>query len=383
MGRPLTGTHTRYTQISTLQFVFLLMVLIFPTEMFTLPGPLALKAGIEAPWAVVLAGLESLLPLWIGLWASRSRTGSTVFTQLRVTHATAAAILGIAFLVVMWFYVVFAMGQFVDIVHGFLLVRTPPVVSMLFAAILVAYVTQGSIEPMARMAEFVVVVGLPLVLLVFILAMPYMDIHWVQPIWPYRPTVALKNSLLPASYLGETVMTAVLGAHLKPGTRPLRAGALATALNTAVLLVALYLPLLLFGPIHTSVLTAPLLTAVRDIHYGYILERLDTVVLPIWIVLICLKMSVGTFVAAEGFVNAFGHRRTRWLPSGIIGTGGIAALYLFQSLPSTEHAIGKYWLDYTFPALVLTIALAGALVRLGRRIPEGPFDPAGPRPTPP
>lgn len=381
MSGRLTGVYTRYTQVSTLQFILVLMVLVFPTEMFTLPAPLALKAGLNAPWAVLVAGLEALLPFVVGLWASQGRSAVSLYASLRLVSPPTALLLALVFVGCVWALNVLVMAEYAEIVHGFLLPRTPLAIPVFFGITLVAFMTQSTLEPIARMTEIVSVIGLPILALVFLLAMPYMDVHWVEPIWPQQPGLMLKTSILPASYLGEVVLVAVLGSHVAPGTRLLRAGIIATVFNTVILLVSLYLPLLLFGPVHTSVLSSPMLAAVRAIHYGYVLERLDTVVLPIWIVLICLKMAIIAFTGAEALVNAAGHRKTKWLPSALVGSAGIASLYEFQSLPSTIHVIGVMWSQWVFPILVVSVAMSGLALRLGEARSTRPWSTAGPRPT--
>lgn len=356
------------SQVSARQLTFLLLVMTFPMELLALGWTLIHTAGQDATWAVIFAALLATVAWWVALLALRRDATHGLVAGLKLRSPLFGTVLGVLLPLAIAVPVALHVAMFIQVLHTFTLPNTPTVVLALLLATAVLYLVRGGLESVARVVSLAVPVGLGILLVLVGLAVPFMDVRWIMPFTPGDVGVISVAAWAAFSYLSEIVMVSVLGSYVRlPFAGVTSASLLALGVNALTLLVAVALPLLMFGPRHSAQLVMPTLTAVSDIHYGFLLQRLDTPFTVLWIALTALKLAVWIVLASQIMEDGLRLPPTIWPGLAMVVASLAVSLGGFHSVPDVARAISAYWTNLAAPLIIL--AIASTLLVPGRTAP--------------
>ncbi|WP_051331230.1 GerAB/ArcD/ProY family transporter [Aneurinibacillus terranovensis] len=202
-------------------------------------------------------------------------------------------------LYILFFFIILSrdirnLTEFINIV---LLQRTPLIFIALLVMIPVVVVARGGIEVVARMAElyFPIIVAsiliLPPILLTKVQFLNFM------PIFEKGLVPSLQGSWYFIGYLGDIIILPFLFSHR---TFTFREGVYSLLWGSFLTEILLVLTLLVFGPNLTGRFIFPTEELVRQIRLGDFLDRLDLVLVSVWLPTMIIRLSATLYVICHG-----------------------------------------------------------------------------------
>ena len=360
----MSSNATRST-LAGAQVLYLLVVNTFPTEVFLLPGPLIDEAGKDALWCVALGTVAALAPalatrkvldLLAGEPFDRALVRRAGLAGRAILLALAIAVL--APLVNIWG----GYGQFVGVA---ILVHTPAWAIVFTGLVVVIYAVPLDLGALGRLAQLTVPLGVVLVLGLFLLGAPWFDAANLLPALP-------RTSIVWGSYqvftcLAEVVFGLYLGGLSTDRAGVRRALVQAPFLNGLLLMLLTAMPLLIFGAMPSALMNAPGILAIRAIHYGFVIERLDTLVQPVWVVFVILKILVWTVLGARLLAAALGVRAWALIGRAATATAALLSLRLYH-ITAVEGDAEKVWHGLLAPVMLLVLVASLIALRPRRTV---------------
>ncbi|MDA8235464.1 MAG: endospore germination permease [Clostridia bacterium] len=272
----------------------------------------------------------------------------------------------IAFLYIWWFLhmnalVIREYGSFLVVAF---LPETPISVFNFSILILAGWTVKQGLEVICRTNEIFLPLILVGLIVLFLLAVPEMDFRWLLPIMEHGVKPIVHGAVIPISWYGEIATMLMIIPFLKQpqNFRKIQ--------NLAVITIGIFFTMVvlgtvaIFGPELTPRFIFPTLNAARIVNIANLLERLEPIVMAIWITGAFIKITFFYYVAALGtaqFLNLSSYRPVVY-PLGIIL--GAMSILIHPSILELEHFLGKVWPVYaisTFevglPLLLLLIAI--------------------------
>lgn len=344
-------------QITSRQLYFLLTVAMFPSEILLLPGPLIRTLGKDALWAVLISGVLAGVPLLMGLAILRSAPDGSMITVAQRVFGRAGPVVLLAIAVPILVATVNIWGSYVQLLRVDLLNRTSPAILLLLGMVAVAYALQGGLEVAGRTGEVLGASGIFMWIVLVGLAGTWFNFDNLLPALP-SPGRPLATGIYQAfAFQGEIAWVGLLGAFVRERQSIARTAVFAWLTNLFILLSSVAVPLLMFGPGHAGILVLPTLSAIRSIHYGFTIERLDTFLVPLMVGLIALKLIIWGLVSAHLIDGAFSGRVHASLTAPILmAATGLTSLTL-HSLSRVHASVGMLWYDTGAPVMAAALVL--------------------------
>jgi len=354
-------------KISSLQAVLLMISLIMPTAVLTVPSLVVGPAGQDAWLSIIVAALAGLLIAWLAVNLSLRFPGKTLFEYMEQILGTFAGKLA-GVLYIWWFLHTNALviREFGGFLVAAVMPDTPLVVFHIMVVAVAAYAVRGGLEVLSRANQLLIPLTV-LLALVFILSVPLMDFARLQPVLEAGLPEILKGAAVPASWLGEIVIIAMILPYLnKPGQsyRVAIASVLAVSFFMAMSILE---ALLIFGPNVTMSWLFATFNAIRLISIANSVERLELIIVMSWVLGGFFKVGVFYYAAVLGSAQwlKLTDYRPLVLPVGII-------LVALSVLIHDNNVELVSFLSTTWPPYAITIEagipLLLLLITLVRRI---------------
>lgn len=356
----------RRERISDRQLMYLLVTLTFPTELILLPGPLIQHYGKDAVWAVLAGALYSVIPLLLSLYAVGRLRTTAVQEYLRGRGLWVMRALFLLPALSLLVPTVNIWGEYVQLLRTDLLAHTPAWALLLPALALVLYAMPGGVETIGRLSELLVPFGIFLSLGLFVLGLPWYDLQRLLPVAPETPGALTLGGYEVATFLSEIVFGIYLALLVENPKSITRAFLIGGGINVVLMLLYVSLALLMFGAEHAAVLTIPPVSAIRAIHYGFIVERVDVLLQPAWVVFTTLKLILWTQLGSCLAAEAMGLKSGVLIGQITAVIAGFASLRL-KSLPDVEQSVLVLWYGAAAPIYLFVAVVAVILLYLQQR----------------
>ncbi|HHY38309.1 MAG TPA: endospore germination permease, partial [Clostridia bacterium] len=310
-------------RISDVQMVFLLVTSVLMTALLFLPS-IAAQQAHEDSW--LTPGLAIVPGMFIGLVVSGLFAVFGPIGFIRQSETAFGAIVGKTIgMFYVWFFVYIAVLVVRQIAEFMVTLFMPdtPLIAFLITSLLVAtYMARLGLEPISRVTWFLPMFVFFIYLLI-LAASPEMDIQRIRPILAngLRP---LLISVIPASaFRGELIVAAFLLPYM---TKPENGGRSVHISNItlAVVLVSTSLATVaVLGGELPGHVPFPFFSVVRLISIGRFLNRLDLVLMSLWLGGTFIKLAVYLYVATLSLaqVGNFNEYRPLVLPMAALIVG--------------------------------------------------------------
>lgn len=351
-------------KISCSQTVYLLVNLVAATSVVYLPAITAVTAGRDAWLTSVVATAPGVYLALVLCSLGKRFAGQTLIQYLQTLLGTwPGRVLGILYV----FYFLYTNGlivrEFGELMVSMVLPRTPLMVLHAVILLLSAYAVRGGLEVLARSMELTVPQMMVFFSVMIALVANQMDLRNLTPLLENGLTPVFKASLPPTGWRGEIILLAMFIPYL---ARPGQAGRCAII---SVFAIGLFLTassvadISVFGPMMPR-LTFPAFALVRQISVAQFLERVDAVMVIVWVVSMYGKIALFYYAAVLGAAQVANLRDYRPL---VLPVGVLLAAYSYQgasnSVELVEH-IAKVWpllalvFEYILPTSLLVLAVA-------------------------
>lgn len=331
-------------KISSWQATALLATTILSTAVLFPPMLLAQEAGRDA-WiafaigtaaglllALLVAGLSSLYPGMHLLQIGEAALGPF-----------AGKLLGAAYL---FFFIIFAaivVEEFSSFISTAFMPLTPPEFLNIIISLLGFYAAYLGLEVIARVGEAVFLSIVFFLLLFLLLMMPQLDLTLLLPVLEDGLASPLRGSFIFMVWSGQIFLLGMIYPYLARPQQAFKIGA-ASLLVVGFFLVSGSISLQsLFGHPLVSRLLFPLLSYVRLISIAEFLERLEALLILIWVAGVYVKIAFLFYVTALSMQQVFGLGDHRPLLLPLAALVAVLSIQLFENTGQAMLFLKNPW----------------------------------------
>ncbi len=354
-------------KIDSKQAIFLLTTMVLATAILFVPAIIAHHAKQDAWISAILATLGGLVIARLQVTLGLRFPGMTLFQYLEVILGK---VLGKAagFLYLWWFLHMNAevLREFGSFLVAAFMPDTPIIVFIIIITIISAYAVRSGLEVFTRVNQIILPLILLSLLVLFALAIKEMRITRLLPLLDTGVVPIIKGALTPLSWFGEMATFLMIIPYLnKPQEAP-RIANTAILISGTFFLITVLGVLAIFGPALSARWMFPTLNGARMIHLANFLERLEAVIMVIWVFGAFVKISVFYYAGVLGSAQLLGLKdfRPLVLPIGVIVVA--LSILLHPNILDLAHFLGQVWPPYalsTFEVGLPLILLAISLIR--------------------
>jgi len=261
----------------------------------------------DAWLASLVAWVPGLVLALIAWWLAKRFEGQNVFEfAFSIFGRSLGAVINAGLVVYLLYWAAVVTREFSLFMASIVYLRTPEVVFSVVFLILAFVGASQQIEFIGRTAEL----GGPLTIggfaLLLLANVPNMDFGMVRPMLAEGWRAVAEQAVGPAVVIGDTAWVALLAApylnNLAHGPKALGLG---IGITVFFLSAGALVLMAVFGPELLAILAFPALSATRLVRIGESLERLEWLMLMLWIGAIGVKISLLLFGARLGVTSLF------------------------------------------------------------------------------
>ena len=365
--------------ISGRQAMWLMVTTVIGTGILFLPGLAAAQAGKDAWIAPVLSTFTGIFIVYISYkLAARFPRNSIIEYLPSVVGKVLGKIIGFLYLLFFIYLTGLVLRESVVFVVAAVLNRTPQVIITVMIMLVAVIAARLGIEVISRVNDWAFLIMTLSVTIIILLVLKDGDINNITPIFDNGIVPILKGTITSTSFRGEIALFLLM---LAPTiNKPKETGKRSIQ---AVIIVGIILMLTTLANVfvfdHTEVarFNFPTFELAKIISIANFLERLDPIVLVVWITGTVVKIAILHYASTLSFAQIFNLKNYRplVLPLGVIIT--LLSIIDFESIIQLRNFIATTWpfLGLTFEVAIPIFILLIAIIRKkGKKIKEGTND---------
>ena len=356
-------------KISSSQLVLLIIPMIIATEFMSVPGVIYQFAK-EDDW------LSYLLSLITGVWAIlvfttlASRHPGMTFPEYleKIMGKWLGKAVSMFYMYYLFLYVTTISDEVMSFITLFAQPKTPRMVTLgLFVAVCGIGAWLG-IEVLARCSELLIPLSIIFSVVIAALLLPEMVPNFLTPVFGRGIVPILQGAVVPSGWAGEFFLLGFLLPYLNDPSKA-RAfsftGLLAVAL---IMMLVIVVSTTVNGPL-TGQLKYAYYNAVRYLSIGEFLERIDPVIVGVWVYNGFLKTALFLWAFVLCIAQVFGVVKYRFLALPVTLLSIVGCLWAFSNAVDLSN-----FLTFTFPTeslvtqdIIPTLILGVDLIRSRKR----------------
>lgn len=353
-------------RISRWQLMMLLLPIVIATEILPVTDLTAKFAHQRAWISMIPASITGAWAIWVMTELYRRHPGrSAIEYSIDILGKWPGRLVGVIFLMQALIYTSKVASEALTFVSMFALPRTPKVVILLLFMLACAIVAWAGIEVIARCAETFIPITVIFFVVIFVFLIPNMHASYIRPVLgPYWLQTVFQGSLVCSAWYGEFLLMGFLLPYMATHKNVKRATyMLLLFLIGFTALIALQ-STMVAGPL-TEKLTYSYYITARYISLGDFFERIDPLIISIWMYGLIIKEALCIFVLALCIIQLTGIQNHRLLVIPVTLLSLFTSLWFFPNLAELRS-----FLTYTFPVeglliqnLIPTLLLAIDMLR--------------------
>lgn len=308
-------------KIDSKQAVMLMLSTILPTAILAVPAITVKSARQDAWLSIILATLAGLLIAMLVVSLSLRFPGKTLLEFAEeILGKVPGKIVGLLYIWLFFLYIGSgAVREFGVFLVTAMMPDTPIIVFQIAVIAVAAYAVRNGLEVLSRFNQLFIPVT-ALLAIAFILSAKDMKLARLLPVFDTGLIPVVKGSVAPAMWLGEIVTLAMLIPCLNKPQEAYRVAVLSVLLSSFFLTASILEALLVFGPNLAGYWIFPAFNAVRAVSIANFLERLDYIIMVVWVLGGFVKVGVFYYAAVLGSAQWLGLKdyRPLVLPVGVI-----------------------------------------------------------------
>lgn len=351
-------------KISSRQALFINITLVIGTAWLGVAALVTAYAKQDAWISILLTTFLGLPIAWLIAKLGSLFPGKTLIEYLvDILGYWPGKILGLLYL--FWFVHICSImvREYGTFLASVFLIDTPMMVIDIVVLLISAYIIRLGLEVLARTIEFFFPWIIFLVVSMFLLAIPEMELSRLLPVLDTNFIDIFKGSLSPTAWMGEIVTFAIFIPYLAKPEK-----AMGIAIGAIIFLIGTFLllvigSLLTFGSNIASI-NYPILNVARVINIAQTLDRLEPIIVIIWVTGGLLKIAIFYYVIVLGSAQWMSLKNYRPLimPIGIILL--TLSIAVVDNVLELNDFLAHYWpfyaiipFEFGLPVMLFLIAL--------------------------
>lgn len=354
--------------ISPYQVAMIIIMTVISVGVFSIAADAAKAAGTDGWIMVLIAGLVNIPAIMIIVKLNAAFPGKT-FAEYspKIIGVVPGKILTLLFAVYLLLVIAYVTRSFTEVIKMFLLFRTPTEVIMLSLILVCTYIVRGGAECIGRINELTFPIIFIPFFIVLAFGLPNLDYSNLLPVFqtPAAKMAAAVPSLL-FSYGGIELSLFYIG-FMKNPKKAYKPAVFAVLFITMFLTVITVLCMAAFGPEATQQFLWPLVSYIRAISLpGLFIERLDGVILSLWMLTVFTTMVSSYFVVGYAISRVVGTKEQKQyiLPLSIV----IYYLALQPDSLATLYTWGGRVFSYAIPFFLYAVPVSLLIITKVRRL---------------
>ena len=292
-------------EITVPQLTAILINAMIGVEVFHLPQSVIQAAGTSAPLAVILGSLLGLAGLltWVALGERYPRRSVFRYSESLI-GSWPARFFNLCLLLLFATLTALAAREFGEVVVTYILKRTPVEVTVLVMLVLAALPTRNDLNTFAYIQLFY----LPLILtplpLILFSALKDSQFYYIQPFWNGDLSGILVGMLgVFGLFQVGLILTVVMPAMRKPRLAK-KSVWWSVAITGGLYLIVVTVVLAFFGEAEARMILWPTLEFSKSVVFpGEFLERLDALLLVVWVFAVFTSLFSGYYLTVHGLAH--------------------------------------------------------------------------------
>lgn len=183
--------------------------------------------------------------------------------------------------------------------------ETPSLFFIISLTLVAAYAVYHGIEVIGRFSEFISLILISSIIGIFLLLVKQMDLQTLNPILEKGIYPSLIGGTYASSLLVETLAFSMILPSLNDQRKIKKVFIFSILLVVPFALMITLAILTIFGPELAKTLVFPPFSAVRIVHVGDFLERIDAIYIGIWILGMFIRVSFFYYLIVLGLSQLF------------------------------------------------------------------------------
>mgnify|MGYP000979484987 CR=1 FL=1 len=352
-------------RISSVQLLLLLIIVDAATAFLFGPTAAIQLAGRDSWLSVSVIASAFGLAVALVCIALARRFSQQVFTAYlpQILGKIPGKILAAAYAAVFIHYTAVILNQGSTFIHVAFLRDTPPMILDIIAILAVIYAVYLGIEVIARQNEIVWPVWILSLVVIFILAAKEINPHNLKPFLENGIMPVLKGGLLICPFRGEVFILLMLFPYLNQKQEAIKTAGYFLLAQTVVPALIAATIVGVFGDVVPAALAFPAYNLARYISVAQFLERIQVLIVVMWMAGVIIKATVFFHSAAVAAASTLGLKnyQVTVLPIAV-AVVAISKVFYGTHLQLTDFLF-KIWPYYGFavelliPAVILLIAI--------------------------
>ena len=253
---------------------------------------------------LVMAPINLIIAVPIYLLAKRF-PNQTLYEYCQTIMGKAGQVLGLLFV---WFSLhtsALALSYFSNFFTTTIMPETPSLFFIITITLVSAYAVHHGIEVLGRFSEFIAPFIMLTIITIFLLLSKDIDFHELTPILEKGIYPTLLGGLFASSLMIETLGFGMILPFLNEQGKTKKVILFSTLLLVPFILIITFAVLMTFGSELAKTFVYPPYNAVRFVHVGDFLERIDAIYIGIWILGMFIRVSFSYYLAVLGVSQLF------------------------------------------------------------------------------
>lgn len=358
-------------RISTWQAVLLVSNSILASMILITPALLSKEAGQDAWLSVLIAGVVGfLIGVFVVSLGLRFPKKNLVEYSIELLGPWFGRVVCIIFALFFLHLNAYLVRTFSVLLITETIPETPISVLNILLVILVAYGVYLGLEVFSRVNEIIFPLFIVVAVIIFALAAPEMDFEQLKPYFTHPFSHILWGSLILSSFYAEGAFLLMLIPSLRSPEDARKIVLPVSIILLVVILVDVEGLIALFGAQETARMLFPTFELAKTVSLGAFLERIESLVVGIWVGSVSLKIMAFYYVSVLIFAEVFSLKDYRPL---VLPYAFILVVLSLIGWEDTNHV--RLYLSRYFPLFAVTVMagttlflhIAAAVKRKGKK----------------
>lgn len=325
-----------------------------------LPG-----SGIKNAWiSALLSGCGGLLLTWMIVKLAQYYPNQTL-VQICIT-LLGKWVGGVFVFLFLWFFLdisTIIIRQFAEIITTAIMPETPLAFFIIFIVIAVIFAVHRGMEAILRTNAIMLPVSLASILILLVLVRKEISFDALKPLFEDKWISIFENSVVSLAWFGEIIILPMFFPYVQDKNKVLSYSLYSVLISTTFLVLLVITVIGVFGVEEANNLTLPVFSLVRMVSVANFLERIEAVMVAVWISLLYTKISIYLYAGVIGVGQWLHLKSYRFLiiPMALIAV--VLTYTSFESMADIKHFISPInwgiigiFIGFILPTILFIIA---------------------------
>lgn len=259
---------------------------------------------------------------------------------------------------------VLLMRGFAEVLNTAIMPETPVTVFIVFITFAAVFCVSQGLEAIVRANSITLLITLASLLLIVVLVAKEAHIDGLRPMLEQGWGPVWNRTIVPIAWTGEVILLTMLFPHVSDKKNVLKYALWANTVSGVLLIVLAVMVVSVFGGQEAKNLTLPVFSLTRMVSIAQFLERIEAVMVAVWISLLLTKISIYLYAGVTGVGQWLALKSYKFLIVPLAAYSMIMAASSYDRLANFVYSIyphnfGVYanLIEIVMPLLLIVVSM--------------------------